>query len=57
MKVISLSQIIREQGNDPDEVFEEIAEENKRLAELQITPQQVLDKAGVSDDADATETG
>lgn len=57
MKVISLSQIIREQGNDPDEVFDEIAEENKRLADLQITPQQVLDKAGVSDDADAAKEG
>lgn len=37
MRTRSISDIIREQGRDPDEVFEEIARENARLEELNIT--------------------
>lgn len=44
MRTLSLSQIIRERGDDPDEVFEEIAEENAKLEALGITPEQVFNK-------------
>ena len=46
MRILSLSQIIRERGDDPDEVFNEIAEENKVLEKLGITPVDVLEKLG-----------
>lgn len=49
MRTLSLSQIIRERGDDPEEVFNEIAEENKRLKELGITPVDVLEKLGAND--------
>lgn len=48
MRILSLSQIIRERGDDPEEVFLEIAEENKRMAELGITPVDVLEKLGAN---------
>ena len=38
----SVSQIIREQGHEPDEVFAEIAAERERMAELGITAGDVL---------------
>jgi capsid protein len=44
LKVTSLSQIIRERGDDPEVVFAEIAEENEKLNALGITPGQVLEK-------------
>ncbi|POC58490.1 phage portal protein [Vibrio vulnificus] len=50
MKVISLSQIIRERGDDPEDVFSEIAEENKLMLELGITPAQVLQVLEVESD-------
>ena len=37
----SLSQIIRERGENPADVFTEIAEENVLLKQLGITPEQV----------------
>ncbi|WP_263079497.1 phage portal protein [Endozoicomonas sp. Mp262] len=36
LKITTRSQIIREQGGDPDQVFNEIAEEERRLKELGI---------------------
>lgn len=42
MKAVSLSQIIRERGDEPEDVFNEIAEENRLMSELGITPAQVL---------------
>lgn len=42
LRVRSISSIIRERGDDPDEVFEEIAEERRRLAELGLTPSDVM---------------
>lgn len=41
MRTLSLSQIIRERGDDPDDVFEEIAAEQARMRELGITTEQV----------------
>ena len=38
----SVSQIIREQGHEPDEVVAEIAAERERMAELGITAGDVL---------------
>lgn len=35
-RIRSISEIIREQGRDPDDVFDEIARERERLAELKI---------------------
>ena len=35
-RIRSISEIIREQGRDPDEVFDEIAKERERLEELKI---------------------
>jgi len=35
-RIKSISQAIREQGNEPDEVFAEIAEDRKKLAELGV---------------------
>lgn len=37
MRVRSLTEIIEESGRDPDTVFEQIAEEQKKMAELGIT--------------------
>ncbi|XPV77941.1 MAG: phage portal protein [Desulfovibrio sp.] len=42
----SLSSVIREQGNDPDEVFEEIAEDNKKLLKLGIIKEEVKPEVG-----------
>ena len=42
LRITSISQIIRERGDDPQEVFEEIAEEQKLLEKLGISPQIVL---------------
>ena len=44
LRVVSLSQIIRERGDDPEDVFNEIAEENKLMQNLGISPNQVLNK-------------
>lgn len=52
MRTISLSQIIRERGDDPEDVFNEIAEENKRLKELGISPEQVISSIGGNDEAE-----
>ncbi|BBM66348.1 phage portal protein [Vibrio alfacsensis] len=42
LKAISLSQIIRDRGDDPEDVFLEIAEENHLMEQLGITPAQVF---------------
>lgn len=52
MRTLSLSQIIRERGDDPDEVFQEIAEETKRLKDLGITPEQVMKKVEAKQNAE-----
>lgn len=44
LRVKSVSQIIREQGGDPLEVFSEIAEEQAMMRELGISTQQVFQK-------------
>lgn len=53
LRITSLSQIIRERGDDPEEVFQEIAEEKKLLDSLGITPENVMSKIKkeVKDDA------
>ena len=50
MRTISLSQIIRERGDDPDDVFQEIADEKKLLDSLGISPEQVVEKLGENDE-------
>lgn len=42
LKAISISQIIREKGRDPDEVFAEIAEENEKMKKLGITSSEAM---------------
>ena len=42
LNAISISQIIREKGRDPDEVFTEIAEENAKMLALGITSEDVV---------------
>lgn len=39
LRIRSISSIIREQGHDPDEVFEEIEEEKAKLAAMGIEPE------------------
>lgn len=39
--LVSRSEIMRQQGRDPDQVFNEIAEENEKMRALGITPEQV----------------
>ncbi len=43
LKAISISQIIREKGRDPDEVFNEIAAENAKMEKLGITSDEVVE--------------
>ncbi|PNH90844.1 phage portal protein [Vibrio diazotrophicus] len=52
IKAISLSQIIRERGDDPEDVFNEIAEENAMMAKLGITPTQVFSAIAPEEDDD-----
>ncbi len=53
-RIKSLSSVIREQGGDPDEVFNEIAEEQKRMKELGIEP--ILDQmANIADNVTNTD--
>jgi lambda family phage portal protein len=49
MRTISLSQIIRERGDDPEEVFKEIAEENALMQELGVTPAEVIKRLEAND--------
>ena len=42
LRVKSISEVIREMGSDPEEVFTEIAEERERMNELGITPSEVM---------------
>ena len=38
LRTRSISSIIREQGQDPDEVWEEIARDEQRMTDLGVTP-------------------
>ena len=49
-RIRSVSSVIRESGHDPRDVFQEIARENEQMAELGITPDQVLQAIEVTDD-------
>jgi len=49
MGLRSISSIIREQGNDPDEVWREIAEERKKMSELGITTATAIEGNPVDD--------
>jgi lambda family phage portal protein len=49
MRIISLSQIIRERGEEPEEVFKEIAEENALMQELGVTPAEVIKRLEAND--------
>lgn len=42
LRTRSISSIIRERGDDPDEVWEELAEDARRLEEIGLTPAQAL---------------
>jgi len=42
LKAISISEIIRKRGRDPDEVFNEIARDNEKMAALGLTAADVL---------------
>lgn len=44
MRIVSLSQIIRERGDEPEEVFKEIAEEDALMKSLGISAVQVMSK-------------
>jgi lambda family phage portal protein len=44
LRTTSISQIIRERGDDPAEVFKEIAEEKKQLEQMGISPETVMGK-------------
>ncbi|MFD2016898.1 hypothetical protein ACFSJQ_17750 [Vibrio olivae] len=50
MRTVSLSQIIRERGDEPEDVFREIAEENELMEQLGISAQQVLSKLEAEDE-------
>lgn len=50
--LISASQIIREQGRDPDEVFREIAKDREKFKELNIEPAQAGFFNGAQNDDD-----
>ncbi|MBY6104900.1 phage portal protein [Ferrimonas balearica] len=52
MRSTSLSQVIRERGDDPEDVFAEIADEQARMKALGITPVQVLKPKEASKDGD-----
>ncbi len=52
IKAMSLSQIIRERGDDPEDVFNEIAEENALMLKLGITPTQVFSALAPEEDDD-----
>ncbi len=43
LNAISISQIIREKGRDPNEVFTEIAAENEKMQKLGITSEEVVE--------------
>ncbi len=44
LRIKSISQMIRERGQDPEEVFQEISEEKKLLERLDISPNLVINK-------------
>ena len=46
LRTRSISSIIRERGDDPDEVWQELGEDLARLDELGITPEQALSLMG-----------
>lgn len=46
----SVSEIIRERGRDPEEVFQEIAQENERMKELGITRNEVVNNGPIAED-------
>lgn len=43
LRTRSISDIIREQGRDPDDVWAELAADQERLRELGLTPEQILE--------------
>lgn len=56
LKIKSLSQIIRERGENPIDVFTEIAEENRLMESLGITPVEVMQKLEQQNDKTKTDT-
>lgn len=50
-RTTSVSQIIRDKGHDPDAMFLEIAQERKRMEELGIKPEDVLQQPETPPDA------
>lgn len=55
-RIRSVSETIREGGRDPEEVFEEIAEEMEKMRELRILPEPVAKSADVgTEDKESTE--
>lgn len=53
LRITSLSQIIRERGDEPEEVFKEIAEEKEQLELLGIAPENVMSKIKKEEKDDA----
>lgn len=56
LNVTSLSQIIRERGRNPADVFAEIANEKKQLKELGIGPSDVINALEADDAEDSTDS-
>lgn len=55
-RIRSISSVIRETGNDPDDVFEEIAQEREKLAAMGITPEELTgSSAADSEEVDNAE--
>ena len=53
--VRTVSDVIRERGQDPDDVFAEKQREKQRMAELGITPAEVMEEADNAQDEETTE--
>ncbi len=53
--ICSTSSVIRELGGDPDDVFNEIAEERAKMKEMGITPEIVMNQMGAANDQDPQE--
>lgn len=55
LRIRSISDVIREQGRDPEDVWQEIAREQRRMEELKISPQQVMQSLTGENDEENSE--
>ena len=55
-RVRSISSVIRETGNDPDDVFDEIQKERMKMEEMGIEPEHLTASAAQTEQDNGTQT-